>query len=127
MVSKSGNFFPKTIFRFFFCFYILWNMFWLSKLQFPPSILTYYTGFPCPTTGCIRSITSLARGNTLDFFLYNPFTFPFLGLLVTTVVIFFGQLIRGKQLLIKQPLVNVWFFTLFVSWLSKFIIGKNYW
>ena len=68
-----------------FAFYIGWNVWWLSMLQVPPSILVSATGVPSPTTGGTRSFFALIHG---DFWLslhHNVATVPLIALLFATL------------------------------------------
>ena len=107
--------------------YFCWNVFWLSKGQVPPSIWLSITGLPCPSTGVFRSLKAAFAGNYLDFILYNPFTIPFLGLTIFS----FYSIIRSwkakQELLLPSYLGYLWLITIVAAWLSKFIIGRQYW
>lgn len=107
--------------------YVLWNLLWLSRGYIPPSFFSYCTGLPCPTTGMTRSLLALGKGDLKNFFLYNPFTFIYLALMGTSLVILARQATARETLVLPSPMARSWALALSIGWLLKFAIGNEYW
>ena len=107
--------------------YCFWQAYWLIKGRLAPSLLSYYTGLPNPGSGIMRSIEAALAGNYRESFLYNPFTAPFLALLVCSFCLLLLSWYKKRKLLLPAIVGKLWFTLLACSWLAKFIIGKKYW
>ena len=85
------------------------------------------TGLPCPTTGGVRSLLAMLRGQWHEAFLYNPFTPVFLLLLLGSLYRVFRCLRQGKSVLLPPWLGWAWLIALALAWIAKFVIGPQYW
>lgn len=134
---KSGSVFnveskwDKYLFRklaiLIFVFYVFWNLYWISNYSIPPSIFNYFTGLPCPTTGCTRSLNCLFNKEYKQFFLFNVCTVPYIVLIGLSFFSILSNYILFGMLKISNYLALSWWFTLSIGWFFKFLIGKNYW
>jgi len=107
--------------------YVAWNMSWLLCNQVPPSLLTYYTGLPCPTTGVCRSLIALCHGDFCRSILCNPFTLPYIGLTCLSGFLVLKCSLRKHELVLPTLVARAWFFALSGGWAAKFVLGKEYW
>jgi hypothetical protein len=107
--------------------YVVWNAVWISKGKIPPSILLALTGLPCPTTGGVRSLQALCRGEVLQALRFNPLTPVYLLLLGCTAVILAGKLLRRRPLLLPPYMGWLWGTSLVLGWIAKFALGRRYW
>ncbi|MBD3265809.1 DUF2752 domain-containing protein [bacterium] len=102
-----------------FLLYLAWNGFWLLRGEIPPSILYFFTAIPCPTTGCMRSLTSLWNGDFIASLQWNPFTIPYIFLLAVTLV-FLRKTVKDIQLpRLPAWLGYAWIITLSSGWIAK--------
>lgn len=102
-----------------FLFYVLWNIYWLSMGQVPPSILIGVFGIPAPTTGMTRSTLALVDGRWLDSLAFNPFTIP-------TILLWAYSLMKGAKWVLRRPdaqlapvVVKAWAWVLGLAWIYK--------
>ena len=101
--------------------YLCWNVRWLAAGHIPPSMLTWATGFPSPTTGGTRSMRALLDGDLALSLYYNPMTLPIVALLTFTI----GQvLIKGRG---EKWLAAAWITTLSVAWVAKLMSPPATW
>ena len=107
--------------------YCIWQAYWFLQGRLAPSLLSYYTGLPNPGSGIMRSIEAALAGNYRDFFLYNPFTVPFLALLACSFYLLLLSWYKKRKLRLPAAVGKLWLALLACSWLAKFIIGKKYW
>jgi Protein of unknown function (DUF2752) len=107
--------------------YVAWNAVWISKGEIPPSILHAVIGLPCPTTGGIRSVQALCQGELLQALRFNPLMLVYLFLLGYSVVVLAGQMIRGQRLVLKPFMGWLWYGSLVVGWVAKFVLGRRFW
>ena len=110
-----------------FAGYCCWNGFWLLRGRLPPSIWTFATGLPCPSTGLTRSLKALAAGDGVGFFLYNPFTTAFVLLSALSAYKLAAAWRAHRPLLLPPGFGWLWLGTLAASWIAKFLIGPAYW
>jgi hypothetical protein len=99
--------------------YVFWNVYWLVQGHLAPSLFLATTGYPCPTTGCGRSLIQLIAGNFSASIRHNPFTLPFLFLLALTTAILLSKAIRRQRLVIPQTMAWSWWITLLAAWFCK--------
>ncbi len=117
----------KTIAILTFGLYIAWNVCWLLGGRVPPSIFSYATGLPCPTSGMVRGLQALFRGEWQVFFLFNPFSPVYLSLLGISAAMILRQLARKKEITLPNFMSWAWLLSLALGWITKFAIGANYW
>lgn len=110
-----------------FGFYMFWNAVWIASGSVPPSMLQAFTGIPCPTTGCTRSMLALLQGRWVEAVWWNPFTLLYVGLLVYSAFVLAWQLLRGERLLLRPLVGRLWIMFLAAGWAAKFLIGPRYW
>lgn len=110
-----------------FAGYCGWNVFWLSAGCLPPSIWSWATGLPCPSTGMTRSLAALAGGDVSGCFLYNPLTAAFVALLLASVLLLLKSWRDEHCLRVPAAVGRLWLATLGVAWAAKFVIGSQYW
>jgi hypothetical protein len=107
--------------------YVVWNAVWLSRGRIPPSILLGLTGLPCPTTGGVRSLQALSRGEVLLALHFNPLTPVYLLLLGGTAWMLAGRMLRRRPLLLPSYMGWAWGISLGLGWIAKFVLGRRYW
>ena len=110
-----------------FGFYLLWNAFWLASGKMPISILTAFSGIPCPTTGGTRSLLAALQGHWLEAFLWNPLTPAYVLLMVCSVARLARQSIRRERLALPSVIARLWILALAAGWVAKLAIGPKYW
>jgi Protein of unknown function (DUF2752) len=105
-------------------YYLFHNLLHLLQGHLAPSLLTTWTGLPCPTTGGTRSLLAYADGQWLEGFYWNPFSLPLLALALLSL----GYLLRLRTPHHLPPwLGSSWLVTLTLAWLTKFILGSQWW
>lgn len=110
-----------------FAFYLLWNAAWIALGRIPPSILRALTGLPCPTTGGLRSLGALLRGEWLQAPLWNPFTLIYIALFGYSTAVLAGQMLRRQRLVLRPVAGWLWGAALALGWAAKFVLGPKYW
>ena len=107
--------------------YVIWNAFWLSKAQIPPSLIKGLTGFPAPTTGGTRSLHCLCQGELVESLRYNAMAVPICVLLAISL----GQVVRQgmKRQRLSMPNWTAWSWlvVLTVAWVLKLSGDPGYW
>lgn len=93
--------------------YVGWNLAWWWRGQVAPSIFSWATGLPCPTTGGTRSIRALANGDVAASIALHPFAVPLATLFVVSVC---QALVRGR---LAAWMPSAWLWVLAFSWVSK--------
>jgi hypothetical protein len=106
---------------------LVWNGYWLSRGRLAPSILLEVFHVPVPTTGFTRSWISLYQGRWRDFFLWNPFSIPLVILLFLSVTSLGRSYLRGRKLLLERPLAWGWLTVLLAAWVTKLVMGPDWW
>lgn len=107
--------------------YLAWNVWYIASGKIPPSILRRCVGLPCPTTGCTRSLLSLLHGDVHASLAWNPFTVPILVLASSSALILSRAAVRKRELVLPNWLSTTWLSVLLMAWVSKFLLGHNYW
>ena len=110
-----------------FAGYLVWNVVWLLRGRLPPSIWSYFTGLPCPTSGVCRSLAAVSHIDFRSAFLFNAFTLPYLYLLCFSGIVLFRQLLRRRDLVLPPLLARAWCLALILGWAAKFVVGREYW
>lgn len=110
-----------------FAFYAVWNVFWLAGGHLPPPMLGYFTGLPCPTTGCVRSLSSLWHGDFVECLLWNPVCLLYIGLLVLSAWLLIRSYLIRRVLVLPSWVGFLWLASLGTGWASKFLLGTSYW
>ena len=110
-----------------FAGYCFWQVYWLIRGRLAPSLLTFYTSLPNPSSGVTRSIKAALAGHYQDFFLYNPFTVPFIALLAYSLCRLLVSWVKNRELQLPHTVGKLWFALLACAWLVKFILGRKYW
>jgi len=110
-----------------FAFYLIWNARWIAKGRVPPSILKFFTGIPCPTTGGTRSLLALLHGDWQLSLRFNPFLLVYLFLVVYSVAVLLRQLLRHERLALRPAVAWTWCVALTLGWIAKFLLGPKYW
>lgn len=126
-MDKQSNIIRPSLITVLLCLYFVWNLFFLVQKEVPPSIFKYFTGFPCATSGGIRSIKCLFNGEYKDFFYFNPFTCVFMGLFLISMWKLFLCFIRKQSKSLPHWLGITWLITLGCAWIVKFILPSQYW
>ena len=107
--------------------YVVWNASWLLCHQIPPSIWTYCTGLPCPTTGMTRSIVWLWRGDIQNCLRFNPFTAVYLSLTGISTAILLRRALQRRNIALPNSVGWGWLITLTLGGVAKFALGSAYW
>ena len=71
--------------------YCAWWAYWLARGKLPSAPLLAITGFPAPSTGCVRSLQSLLAGHIAMSLRWNPFALPLTLLFLLSIAILLGQ------------------------------------
>src|ERR1700761_6262851 len=87
-----------------FAFYVFWNVVWITSGRVPPSMLQAFTGIPCPTTGCTRSVLASFQGHWSEAFLWNPFTLVYGLLFAWSAAVLAAQLLKHRRLALSALL-----------------------
>lgn len=119
--------FPGIIGTIAFIGYLAWNVRWLAASRVPPSILIEIFGIPAPTTGMTRSTVALLDGEWKTAFLWNPLTIPCYLILAWTAVEILPKLRRKQHLALSKPLAVSWPALLLTAWVTKFMLGPQWW
>jgi hypothetical protein len=106
-----------------FLFYLIWNMFYLSNAQLPPSILYKLTGIPAPTTGMYRSLCALAVSDINGFLMNNPVVILFIPILTLILLGLIASYYKRERLSTKKQYTSILFMTLFFG---ELVAIKNY-
>ena len=111
------------------CFtgYCAWNVYCLASGRIPDSIFHAVTGYPCPTTGGIRSIAAYLQGDLRMGFLYNPFAPVFIVLFCVSLVVLGCQASRRRTIDLPHWVYQAWVCSLLTAWAAKFLLGSEYW
>jgi Protein of unknown function (DUF2752) len=107
--------------------YLLWNIQWMAAGRIPPSIMRWFLGIPCPTTGCTRSLLALFHGDIRGSLLWNPFTVPIVLMLAISAGTLLVAASRKRELALQRWMAPAWWVVLSVAWFSKFLLGRMYW
>jgi hypothetical protein len=99
--------------------YLVWQIHWLSKGQVPPALFLALTGWPAPTTGGTRAILFLLRGDWHGSLHANALAVPMTLLLVFTLSLLGGQLLRGRRLRLPGAVVLAWVIILSTAWIIQ--------
>lgn len=110
-----------------FVFYLVWNAAWIAHGRIPPSILREIAGIPCPTTGGIRSLIALFRGEFALSFLYNPLMLIYILLFCYSMAVLLRQRINRMRLVLSPFVAWAWCVSLLIGWAAKFVLGRQYW
>ena len=114
MVSSINFWLRCTAFS-CFCVYIFWNFFFFFNLSIPPSMFFVLTGLPCPTTGCVRSLSFLIHGEIHQSLCSNIMTIPIVFFFIISFIFF----IKSSNKLLTPVFGKFWLILLFVSWYFK--------
>jgi hypothetical protein len=111
------------------CFagYCVWNVSWLVQAQVPPSLITWLTGLPCPTTGGTRALGELLQGNLAESMRYNCMAVPLMLLFGGSLGLLAWQTISRQRLRLPPWMCWAWLVTLSAAWFSKLAGDPSYW
>jgi hypothetical protein len=110
-----------------FAVYVCWNLEWLARGKVPPSLLKFFLGLPCPTSGGLRSFALLIHGQWKESLYFNPFTVVYLALSVCSLAVLIRQSVRRERLELSPAIAKLWLGALLLGWLAKFTLGSRYW
>jgi len=110
-----------------FGFYLVWNVLWIAAGHLPVSILQAFTGIPCPTTGCTRSVLALLQGHWAEALRWNPLAMIYLFLFFWSAVVLIRQLLARRRLVLSPLMGRLWISALAAGWVAKFVIGPAFW
>ena len=105
-----------------FAGYCAWNLYWLAQARVPPSLFLTVTGYPCPTTGGLRSLQALLRGDWRASLGWNPLLPIYLGLLASSVWVLGGQALRRELLRLPAFVTWLWLSALMAGWVVQMCI-----
>jgi hypothetical protein len=107
--------------------YCTWNGYWLAQRKVPPSIFLAVTGLPAPTTGGIRAVVHLWRGELRESMRYNAMVVPILLLLAVTLGWLICQAATRRRLLVPFGFFWAWLAVLGIAWVLKLTGDPMYW
>src|SRR5207253_2663933 len=110
-----------------FAIYVSWNVYWLAHGRLAPSLLKAATGIPAPTTGGMRALRALSRGDWQTSLRANPLAVPITILFVASLAVVSVQLLRGRRPRLGNRWLAVWLGLLAVAWVAKFFGDPHYW
>jgi len=96
--------------------YLMWNAAWLSRGTLPPSILSWFTRVPSPTTGGTRAMLAMWQGQIGVSFAWHPLALPIVALFVATLGRLAWLLIRRRPVLLSRRWAWAWGALLAVAW-----------
>jgi len=96
--------------------YLLWNVWWLAHARVPPSMLTWASGIPSPTTGGTRAFRALMRGDFVVSLQYNPMTLPILGIIAFSLASIVRRRFQRKSIVFPPALSWSWGVILLLAW-----------
>src|SRR6185369_16798492 len=101
--------------------YLTWNGWWLAHGQLAPSMLRWFTGIPCPTTGGTRSVLALARGDWRGSLRWNAMAIPLILLFTVTIAQLLTAALRRSRLVLPPRYLHLWLGVLGVAWVLKLV------
>ena len=101
--------------------YSVWQVYWLSRWEFPPALFLALTGLPAPTTGGIRSIVCLMHGDWIGSLHNNAMTIPMTVMAITCAFWATGQAYFGHQVRLPKGMGLAWAVVLTLAWSIKLI------
>jgi hypothetical protein len=110
-----------------FVVYAGWNAVWIARGQIPDSLWHFITGWPCPTTGGVRSLHALLAGQVGESLHLNPFTGVYIFLLAATAWVIGRQHAKGRKLALPRVLAWGWLGALVAGWVLKIALDAAHW
>jgi hypothetical protein len=110
-----------------FAVYLAWNAYWLWMGELPDSMLMGVAGVPCPTTGLMRSLAALARGEWARSLLWNPLALIYVALTAASACLLWRRALGGMRPSLPPALARLWAWALAAGWAAKLAIGPGYW
>ncbi len=101
--------------------YLLWNAWWLGHRQVPPSVFTWATGLPCPTTGGTRAMQALRHGEILASLHHNALAVPLAMLWLATLGRVGWLAILGRPIRLGRAWAWAWGVCLLLAWVMKLL------
>lgn len=101
--------------------YLVWNLFWLGQGRIPPSLFLAITGLPAPTTGGVRSLAALGRGDWRASLEWNALALPMAGLFVFCLGSLAWCAARRSRLRLPPWTLAAWIGVLSGAWLVKLV------
>src|SRR5262245_51419938 len=98
--------------------YCAWWGYWLARGMLPMAPIKALVGLPAPSTGCMRSLDSLARGQIVDSLLWNPFCLPLTALFVLSIVWVAVRLLQRERLVLPSCFLPLWVTVLALAWVA---------
>jgi len=109
-----------------FLVYLAWNVLWLARGRFAPSLMTLL-GLPGPTTGWTRALRMAARGEWAESFRFHPLALPIAALILITVEWLLAEMARRRPARLPGAFLWVWGALLGASWLLKLFSPHERW
>ncbi len=107
--------------------YVGWNLYWLAQGRIPPAIFYALTGLPAPTTGGVRAIQALARGEWSLSWQYNAMALPLTALFAFSVLLPVMRWATGRPASLPRWIVPAWIVLLLIAWVFKLTSDSVYW
>lgn len=107
--------------------YLAWNAWWLARASIPPSMLRAVCGLPAPTTGMTRSWLALVHGDFSRALLWNPLSVPIALLYLWSVAVLVRNIVGREQVMLDPRLARAWIVLLAMAWVTKFVLGPEWW
>ena len=101
--------------------YGVWQFYWLGMGQMPPALFLAVTGLPAPTTGGIRSVSCLLRGDWLGSLHHNAMTIPMSILAIGCVGWAMILASRRGQVRLPKGIGLAWVVLLAMAWSIKLL------
>ena len=99
-------------------FYLGWNCFFWFRGRLAPSLFQSITGWPCPSTGCMRSLDCWFAGDWREALRFNPFTLIFMALLIASAAWLARQLLRREPPHLPGWFGGLWLTVLALAWIA---------
>ncbi len=107
--------------------YGVWQVYWLGRGQLPPALFLFFTGLPAPTTGGLRSLGCLSRGDWLGSLHHNAMAIPMTLMAVGCAAWGIGLAYCRRPVCLPRGMGLAWVFVLVLAWSIKLLQALHEW